>query len=116
MFFYLLLGFQHSETAFHRTLTKLPRVIEKLAANIKSPGFGDRSGSILSRLAEAVLFFVKKFPNTPSLYQDAVTSLEAQNLSNPSPNETRFDGKISKKTFLTVSSYVRNLIFFVFRT
>ena len=53
VFFFLLLGFQHSELVFHSIVSDLPAVIESLKAAGK---WGER---LLLRTGEAVRFLLK---------------------------------------------------------
>ena len=91
LFFYLLLGFQHSETAFHRIISGLPEVLAKLKPVTNSPVFG-RSKVILERLVEATYYMLNLFPDFPDLYSSLhralkeITTLEL-------PDEKRMEGK-----------------------
>ena len=80
LFFFLLLGFQHSETVFHQVIAALPAVFEALihtekgyvntASSPKINNSSNLSGSkkILERLREAVQFLILRFPGFSQLY------------------------------------------------
>lgn len=90
LFFFLLLGFQHSETAFHRLVSNLPDIFNKLDKNSDSKFLtSQRSQIILERLAEACHFLLKLFPDFPDLYQDLIKKLEALDFA--PPNQDRME-------------------------
>ena len=94
LFFFLLLGFQHSETAFHRIVTTLPDVFDKLHKNAKSPTIfsssQNRSQIILERLVEATQFMLALFPDFPDLYGPVLKKLEDYKIKGP--DDTRTEG------------------------
>ena len=90
LFFFLFMGFQHSETAFHRLVTNLPDVLSKLQ-NLPNFGAKNRSQIILERMVEATYFMLKMFPDFPDLYNPLVKKLEEFPFKPPS--ESRLEGK-----------------------
>ena len=80
LFFFLLLGFQHSETVFHQIVTVLPIVFKGLmqyteskdipSSNLDPPKTHTqmKSMKILNRLKESVHFLIIKFPGFPQIY------------------------------------------------
>ena len=95
LFFYLLLGFQHSETAFHRIVTTLPDILAKLQKNAEAQPMifgGSRSPLILERLVEASHFMLGLFPNFPDLYGPLTRKLEELQAFKP-PDDARVEGK-----------------------
>ncbi len=96
LFFFLLLGFQHSETAFHRLVPTLPEILTQLQRNVESPTIfssKNRSQKILERMVEASHFMLKLFPDFPDLYRPLLAKLEELNIQ--APEETRLNGTIS---------------------
>ena len=87
LFFYLLLGFQHSETAFHRIISGLPDVLAKL--QVTTPVFG-RSKIILERLVEATYYMLNLFPDFPDLYTSLHRALKV--IPHEPPDEKRIEG------------------------
>ena len=94
LFFYLLLGFQHSETAFHRIISGLPDVLAKL--QVTTPVFG-RSKIILERLVEATYFMLNLFPDFPDLYVSLHRALKE--IPFEPPDEKRMEGMQNKFEF-----------------
>ena len=79
IFFFLLLGFQHSETVFHQITTALPNIFQELLKKVESPiretkplvehvNTGSHTKKILKRLQESVRFLIYKFPGFAQLY------------------------------------------------
>ena len=80
LFFFLLLGFQHSETVFHQVIAALPAVFDELlhsekgsyssssTSNLSSAPNLSGSKKILERLKEAVQFLILRFPGFSQLY------------------------------------------------
>jgi ubiquitin carboxyl-terminal hydrolase 35/38 len=83
VFFFLLLGFQHSEMVFHAVVSELPGIFEKLAADSENK----TSRKLLCRLAEAAGFLMVKFPGYPDLYNPVRDAL--QNVGMEAPREER---------------------------
>ena len=96
LFFFLLLGFQHSETAFHRIVSTLPDVLTKLQKNAASQIFGAKSKVILERLVEATYFMLKLFPDFPDLYNTLLEKIQDFN-SIAEPDDKRIEGKFFHK-------------------
>jgi hypothetical protein len=82
LFFFLFLGFQHTETVFHQVVTTLPRVFQDLLDGSEKTNSNNltlkpttmsksqaKSKKILERLKGAVLFLTLKFPEFPQLYK-----------------------------------------------
>ena len=91
LFFFLLLGFQHSETAFHRIVSTLPDILTKLQKNATSQTVFGTKSKILERLVEATYFMLKLFPDFPDLYSNLLKKLEE--LTNiPQPDDNRIEG------------------------
>ena len=86
-FFFLLLGFQHSETVFHQIATALPNVLKELltctkidsvsSSTSKSACTQTNSKKILDRLKESVQFLMIKFPGFSQLYNPLYEPLES---------------------------------------
>ena len=95
LFFFLLLGFQHSETAFHRIVSNLTDVLTKLQKNAASPIFGAKSKVILERLLEATYFMLRLFPDFPDLYNNLLEKIQDFK-SIPEPDDKRIEGKFYK--------------------
>ena len=95
LFFYLLLGFQHSETAFHRIVSKLPDVLTKLQVQVSKPVAFGNSRIILERLVEATYFMLDLFPDFPDLYAPLYKALKQ--IPHEPPDEKRVEGKCAKK-------------------
>ena len=91
LFFFLLLGFQHSETAFHRIVSSLPDVLTKLEKNAASLIFGAKSKVILERLIEATHFMLRVFPDFPDLYSNLVKKMADFSSIQP-PDDKRIEG------------------------
>ena len=89
LFFYLLLGFQHSETAFHRIVTILPDILAKLQMNPESPMI--QHSKTLERLVEATYFMLALFPDFPDLYGPLLKKL--QDFSFKPPDDKRKEGE-----------------------
>ena len=80
LFFFLLLGFQHSETVFHQVIAALPVIFEDLLQSAKGDNTDcstpkmtpdstqSDSKKILERLKEAVQFLILRFPGFSQLY------------------------------------------------
>ena len=105
LFFYLLLGFQHSETAFHRIVTILPDILSKLQKNAESPMI-PRSKTILERLIEASYYMLATFPDFPDLYGPLQKKL--QEFPHNPPDEKRKEGEDFIDFF---DKYVQKLFF-----
>ena len=91
IFFYLLLGYQHSEILFHQLVTSLPRVfsalacqeeehtlsgskaltpkIQQIQTELLNQKTRNRRKTILKRLTEAVCFLTTQFPEFSELYK-----------------------------------------------
>ncbi len=82
--FFLLLGFQHSESVFHAVVSHLPAVLRALATD--SEAF-----TVLSRLGETAHFLMARFPDFPELY-NPVEEVLAELKIEP-PKEDRMLGK-----------------------
>ena len=81
VFFFLLLGFQHSESVFHSLAPKIPKMIEALQS---------RDAELVKRLGESVRFLMLRFPDFPELYNPIVSSLDSLRIGEPS--KARFLG------------------------
>ena len=80
LFFFLLLGFQHSETVFHQVIAALLVIFEDLlqtgkgdniecsTPKLTSASPQSDSKKILERLKEAVQFLILRFPGFSQLY------------------------------------------------
>ena len=90
LFFYLLLGFQHSETAFHRIVNILPDILAKLQKNAESQSMIQPSSKTLERLVEATYFMLALFPDFPDLYSPLLKKL--QDFSYKPPDDKRKEG------------------------
>ena len=102
LFFFLLLGFQHSETAFHRIVSTLPDILTKLQKNATSQTVFGTKSKILERLVEATYFMLKLFPDFPDLYSSLLKKME-ELTSIPQPDDNRVEGRILRpcKTHLS---------------
>ena len=78
VFFFLLLGFQHSELVFHSIVSTLPAVLGDLKATGK---WGER---LLLRTGEAAAFLMTRFPHFPDLYDKTRDALEAAGIEDVS--------------------------------
>ena len=115
LFFYLLLGFQHSETAFHRIVSKLPDVLAKLQVQVSKPVAFGNSRLILERLVEATYFMLNLFPDFPDLYAPLYKALKQ--IPHEPPDEKRVEGKCQMRHFKNqngrkFSSYVKSVLNF----
>eukprot|EP00095_Tigriopus_kingsejongensis_P010320 maker-scaffold187_size272365-snap-gene-1.28 protein:Tk10320 transcript:maker-scaffold187_size272365-snap-gene-1.28-mRNA-1 annotation:"ubiquitin carboxyl-terminal hydrolase 38-like" len=84
IFFFFLLGFQHSESVFHAVVANVPHILTRLSA-LK---WDER----LQRLGEAVYFLMGRFPNFPDLYdpiQRTIGNIEDSHLLIENPSEAR---------------------------
>ena len=92
VFFFLLLGFQHSELVFHSIVTDLPDVFRRLGerARASPSGSGEhaRDARLILRLGEAASFFMGRFPGYPELYQPVEEALTALNVENVTEDRT----------------------------
>eukprot|EP00094_Tigriopus_californicus_P007715 TCALIF_07430-PA protein Name:"Similar to USP35 Ubiquitin carboxyl-terminal hydrolase 35 (Homo sapiens)" AED:0.04 eAED:0.04 QI:47/1/0.90/1/1/1/11/0/1115 len=79
IFFFLLLGFQHSESIFHGVVSHIPQTLRSLGHM--------KSEETFHRLAEASRFLMARFPNFPDLYEPIVHVLEEFKI--PEPSEAR---------------------------
>ena len=118
LLFYLLLGFQHSETVFHQIVTGLPEVFKQLSksATVQSlkSGGNTRSQSILNRLKEAVAFLINQFPGFPELYNGVIQWLEQS--GQPELTEERIKGRVVVVFFLAICVAISRVFFFLSRT
>ena len=115
LFFYLLLGFQHSETAFHRIVSKLPDVLAKLQVQVSKPVAFGNSRLILERLVEATYFMLNLFPDFPDLYAPLYKALKQ--IPHEPPDEKRVEGKCQMRHYKNqndrkFSRYVKNVLNF----
>ena len=79
IFFFLLLGFQHSEAVFHASVVPhLPKIL---------PEIGEKS--VLDRLVEAVNFLMNRFPDYPELYDPIIQALTDLGLNNQALSKKR---------------------------
>ncbi len=85
IFFFLLLGFQHSESIFHSSIiANVSKVLKELVHLGKK--------SLVNQLGEAVRFLIDKFPGFPELYSPVITTLNE--LEIPSPSKERIEGTV----------------------
>ncbi len=84
--FFLLLGFQHSESVFHAVVAHLPKTLRTLRKSAESPAAASAAMAMttLGRLAEASHFLMTRFPNFPELYDPVVEALDELGLRAPS--------------------------------
>ncbi|CAB4070165.1 USP35_38 [Lepeophtheirus salmonis] len=69
IFFFFLMGFQHSETTFHRLISPLQQVLPKLCKN-------EDCVNLYESLAQAILYFIRLYPNYPGLYEPLMSFIE----------------------------------------
>ena len=89
IFFFLLLGVQHSESVFQSVVKHLPRVLTNLDQN--------KQFQVLARLGEASHFMIIRFPDFPDLYNPVLQVLKKLDIQ--PPNEERVKGKSSDSLF-----------------
>merc|ERR1719209_2573381 len=69
IFFFMLYGYQHSVTAFHKIVTVLPSILTNLSSQ------GVDASLIREKVAEAAVFLMAKYPGYPDLYAPLQTEL-----------------------------------------
>ncbi len=83
MFFFVLLGFQHSESVFHALVTRLPQVLRALSATAQG---SVQARTTMGRLGEASQYLMIKFPNFPELYDPVIEVLNELGIHPPNEN------------------------------
>lgn len=81
IFFFLLLGFQHSESIFHGVVSHIPQTLRSLRHM--------KCEETFQRLAEASRFLMARFPDFPDLYDPIVRVLKEFEITEPSENRAR---------------------------
>ncbi len=97
--FFLLLGFQHSESVFHSVVSHLPRSLRSLKKQ-------DSSSALLTlgRLGESAHFLMRRFPNFPELYNPVEEALAEVQVG--PPTEARSSGEFSRMQYPAFCGYV----------
>ena len=84
--FFLLLGFQHSESVFHVVVKDLPDALRTLRS--EADGAADPVNApaavTLARLGEAAHFLMSRFPGFPELYDPLTEALSEMGVAPPS--------------------------------
>ena len=99
IFFFLLLGFQHSETVFHQLVTALPDVFKQLTKSVKvqqmiNRGMEGKSQKILDKLSEACAFLMNhQFSGFPELYAELAPWVAKSKLAENPLSDDRVKGK-----------------------
>ena len=99
IFFFLLLGFQHSETVFHQLVTALPDVFKQLTKSVKvqqmiNRGMEGKSQKILDKLSEACAFLMDhQFSGFPELYAELAPWVAKSKLAEKPLSDDRVKGK-----------------------
>ena len=83
IFFFLLLGAQHSESVFQSVVKHLPRTLASLDQN--------KQFQTLTRLGEAAHFMILRFPDFPDLYNPVLQVLKKLDIQ--PPTDDRVKGK-----------------------
>lgn len=71
IFFFLLYGYQHAQTAFHKIISELPNILDELVAG------GAPARDAHERLSEAARYMTEVFPGYPELYTPLLTKIVA---------------------------------------